>query len=443
MPKPIRRKGDPPFDPDKVSVICNPKTSWEYRCGGCGQLRFHPKKTKPKTCGNCGGKKLTVGRPGTLPQDGTVKVKTNKPKPLWKGPGIEGDGISFSLLSNFLECRERFRLKVVEGLVEDEGFNAAIEFGSMWHEAEEAFFNGTDPIKAMSAYAGKLRATYPRAESVDKWFKLGCLLWPIYLKRWKKDKTEKGKKPILAEISFRVPYTLPSGRVVLLRGKWDGFFHFGKTAWLQENKTKGKIDEEGLTKTVHENLQVMTYLISLLTAQEQVKKDPSHVPEGLTKEQAEALAKFPIHGVLYNVIRRPLADQHAQKQRKGRLVWNAAKTKKIRKGAETEDQFFQRVAGDVAKDPERSFMRWKSRVYKADVERFKRECFNPILEGLLDWWEGMEDPFNPWTNPFHWRFPWGVYNSLASGFRGSYFDFMTGGRKDRLTTIQTLFPELE
>jgi len=41
---------------------------WEYRCRGCGQLRFHAFREKPTQCGNskCDSKTLAVGRPGTL-----------------------------------------------------------------------------------------------------------------------------------------------------------------------------------------------------------------------------------------------------------------------------------------------------------------------------------------------------------------------------------------
>src|SRR4051794_6290554 len=56
--------------------------------------------------------------------------------PLWKGP--EEDGITFSLLSQFLVCRERFRVRVIEGLSAGGGFNHRIEYGSMWHTCEEA-----------------------------------------------------------------------------------------------------------------------------------------------------------------------------------------------------------------------------------------------------------------------------------------------------------------
>jgi len=399
--------------------------------------------------------------------------RSSTPASLWKGPGPEGDGISFSLLTRFLECRERFRLKVVEGLEEDEGFNSALEFGSLWHEAEEAFALGKDWKKSMGAYRDKLRANHPGAEaSIVKWYKIAIRQFPEYIRKWKKHPDTKKRQTLLAEVDFKVPYQLPSGRVVLLRGKWDGVFRESKGIWLMENKTKGRIDEAGILSTVHENLQVMVYLIALHTYQKnKAPFEPLQDWEPRGKE-GEAFNKYfwrlPIRGVLYNVIRRPLSDQHAIKQRKGREVnkkgpdgkpiMKDGKPVKIRKGAETEDQFLDRLKGDIAKDRDHYFKRWKSRIYLKDVERFKTECFNPILEGLLDWWESIKaDPLNPWEtsvfekgvpiakipNPYHWRFPWGVYNSMASGFRGSYFDYMTTGRKDKLMKIQTLFPELE
>jgi hypothetical protein len=385
--------------------------------------------------------------------------ESNHRVPLWKGP--QEDGISFSLLSRFLECRERFRLKTVEGLEEDEGFNSAMEYGSLWHEMEEAFATGKDPKKAAGRYRDKLRGRYPAAEaSINKWFKLAIRQFPIYLNHWWRHPETKKRKFILAEIAFRVPYQLPSGRTLHLRGKWDGVFQEGKKGFEQENKTKGRIDEAGLQGTVHENLQTMLYLIALLEEQDRARKKlPSLC---LSRKQVKTIRLLPMSGVLYNVIRRPLSDQHAQKQRKGREVWNADKTRKIRKGAETEDQFLDRVADDIRKEPDHHFMRWKARIFKKDIERFKAECFDPILEQLVDWWDWIKaDPFDPFRVPRagelcgtaplidcpgggkHFRFPWGVYHSLASGFRGSYFEYLSQGRKDKLVPINSLFPELE
>ena len=52
-----------------------------------------------------------------------VKLPQSKKRntPLWKGP--TEDGITQSLLSRFLVCRERFRLKVIEGLAPEDRFS--------------------------------------------------------------------------------------------------------------------------------------------------------------------------------------------------------------------------------------------------------------------------------------------------------------------------------
>ena len=53
----------------KLSVVIRPDWGWEYRCGGCGQLRYRACNEKPRTCWMCGSDELTVGKPGTLPTD--------------------------------------------------------------------------------------------------------------------------------------------------------------------------------------------------------------------------------------------------------------------------------------------------------------------------------------------------------------------------------------
>jgi hypothetical protein len=45
--------------------------------------------------------------------------------PLWKGPLT--DGVTQSMLGDFVACRERFRVKYIEGLQTGEGFNHLLE----------------------------------------------------------------------------------------------------------------------------------------------------------------------------------------------------------------------------------------------------------------------------------------------------------------------------
>lgn len=371
-------------------------------------------------------------------------MKVHKPAPktrksFWKGP-LE-DGITFSLLNRFLECRERFRLRVVEGLVDDEGFNRSMEYGSMWHESEAALATkGGSWLKAAQSYRDKLIAKYPDSQAeIIHWY---CVLkaeFPHYITRWQAQ--HKANQSLLQEVAFRVPYTLPSGRSITLRGKWDQVFLRKKNIWLQENKTKGEIDEEGIMATVDENLQVMFYLIALETV---ARTDGG----GFFSGHRVDMDPKRLAGVLYNVIRRPLADRYAIRQKK----------------SETKKQFYERLSAEIKSKPDHYFKRWEANIGPTDIKKFKRECFDPILEGLMDWWDSIvEDPFDPWyevssthdknvpgiinkskiPNRHHWRTPFGIYHSLAGGFRGSYFNYITKQSSRDLRTITTLYPELE
>jgi len=395
-----------------------------------------------------------------------MKKKTTKKKVelFWKGPFEGGDGITFSLLSKFLVCRERFRLMTIEGLEEDEGFRPALEYGSLWHEAEEAFAAGKDWKKPVRIYRDKLLANYPAdVAEVNKWFSVCMKTFPIYVRHWKTHKDTAKRKPLLEEYAFRVPYKLPSGRVLWLKGKFDCVFLEGvKRAFimLQENKTKGRIDEQGIQGTVDQNLQTMLYQIALRTLAVLCKE--GNAPDDLPVHVVDALKKYPIKGVLYNVCRRPLADLHAIKQRKGRevnkkdkdgkpVLKRDGKPVKVRVGVETDKEFFDRLAAVIKEDADNFFMRWKVLLTDKDVERFKTRCFHPVMEQLADWYEWIsaapDEPFRVDDQGvpgggIHWQAPWGVYDSMFGGFRGDFFELLTKGSRTNLKKKPTLFPEL-
>ena len=52
---------------EKLGVIVDPATCWEYRCEACEQLRLQLSNEKPVECGDCGADSIIVGRPGELP----------------------------------------------------------------------------------------------------------------------------------------------------------------------------------------------------------------------------------------------------------------------------------------------------------------------------------------------------------------------------------------
>ena len=354
------------------------------------------------------------------------------PKPLWRGPSE--DGITYSLLNNFLECRERFRLKVVHGIVEDEGYKAPLEYGSMWHVCEEAAAGGKPWKKAARRYVSSLRKRYPESiKEISKWYQICLVQFPIYLEHWKRYK----RSYVLQETPFAVEYRLPSGRGVLLRGMWDALFTKGKHLVLQENKTKGDIDETGITQSVHQNMQTMFYMIALKAAY-----DPK---AGVIRVNPDTTVPCPkgcrVDQLLYNVVRRPLAG-----------TWTQRFRIRQRQG-ETLNEFHERLGKLIQREAAYFFHRWDVSVSASDFRSFQRECFDPILEHLCSWWDWIaaapDEPFRPHPDTkvpgggLHYRTPFGLWSSLAGGFRGSYFEYMTTGSTQYLTRTTTLFPELE
>lgn len=194
------------------------------------------------------------------------------PKPrtetVWRGP--EKDGITVSLLNRFLCCRERFRALVVDGYRPKDEFVPAIEFGNLWHQCEEThakFDLGheewqTSLMMHKEVLCNKFKVQ--RAE-IEEWYDKCRVMFPIYLDYWKTP--ESGCKPLLAEQVFDVPYKIPDGRVVRLRGKWDRVDlvtkYGGAGLRLRDNKTKSRIDQDALSRQLTFDIQMMLYLVAL------------------------------------------------------------------------------------------------------------------------------------------------------------------------------------
>lgn len=361
-------------------------------------------------------------------------------EPLWKGP--EEDGITFSLLSRFLVCRERFRLLVVEGLKTADGFNHRIEYGNLWHVCEEALASershfgevvGTtlweDNLKT---YCQTLCKRYPmQQEQVSHWYNVCKIQFPLYVEYWSKQPDVQQCTPLLQEESFSVPYRLPSGRVVRLRGKWDSVDLIGKGKeqgiYLQENKTKGDVNERQLQRQLAFDLQTMMYLVAL-----------SYYP------CSNYGSEVPIKGVRYNVVRRPLSGG------KGTIVQH--KPSKSNPSGETKEHYYQRVSEVIKEDPGHFFMRWKVEITPADVDKFRQQCLDPILEQLCQWWEYMlahdaiiDSYSDVWSfnkDGIHSRHPFGVWNILDEGGSSDVDEYLATGSEVGLQRTENLFPEL-
>jgi len=369
-----------------------------------------------------------------------VKLNRSRSEPLWKGPEV--DGITQSMLSRWLCCRERFRLLVVEGLRPVERFNSRLEFGNMWHVSEEALHSKNNWEDALKTYCVFLAKRYRSdQEQIDKWYNAVLVQFPIYLDFWKKHPDTTKGVSLLQEYAFKVPYVLPSGRIVLLRGKWDtvDLLHDKqiKGIYVQDHKTKGDINQEQLCRQLGFDLQTMIYLVA---AHEHILQN------GPLSKDSDGV---PLRGIRYNVIRRPLSG--------GRGSIKQLEASKNRK-AETKDEYFKRLQKYFIEDPEYWFMRWKVEVSHREVEQFKRQFLNPCLEQLCNWWDWVSyckaEGFDPFDNSglvnndvwphsaLHFRLPFGIYNPIAEGGSTDLDEYLATGSEVGLERATKLFTEL-
>lgn len=376
-----------------------------------------------------------------LGKSGPIKRKV---EPVWKGPEV--DGITYSLLTRFLSCRERFRLYVIEGLCPPDRFNHRIEYGHMWHTCEEFHARNESWKGGLFTYCKNLSHFYPEArEDIDKWYRVCSVQFPIYVDYWEKHPDMADRSPIEQEQIFCVDYKLPSGRVVKLRGKRDSMDVTDKYSrvWLQENKTKGDIQPDKMVRQLTFDLQTMMYLTAVYAGRYEPPLIEA-IPKGAT-----------IAGVRYNVIRRPLSGG------KGTIVQK--KASKNHPG-ETTAQYYDRLAQYIKDEPETYFFRWNVEISQKDVDRFRAQCLDPILEQLCDWWQWVsfitERGGSVWDNDvsfgarpdqknngahcsaIHWRHPFGSTNWIDEGNSTDLDEYLASGSLVGLRRVDSLFSEL-
>lgn len=325
-------------------------------------------------------------------------------RPLWEGPSGNGPngGITFSMLSRYLCCKERFRIQYLEGLQVREGFNHRLEFGNMWHLCEENIHG--DWRDVLKKYATSLHNRYPyQRQEISHWFAMCYKEFPEYVKYWEKYSQQEKSITLLQEQVFDVPYKLPSGRTVRLRGKWDRVDLQDGMIYLGENKTKSQIDPSKIKRQLTFDLQTMMYLIAM------------EEPDGLASFATNG--RHPLRGVKYNVVRRS-----AHKSPESML-------KKIR------EDITDNRGGEW-------FARWTVDVTPGDIQIFKEQCFNELLEEVSDWYRfkttGMQGAFIR-----HYRMPYGIYNPLTEGGSSDYDEYLATGSMDGLERTNNLFRELQ
>lgn len=362
------------------------------------------------------------------------------------------------MLGKFLSCRERFRLKYVLGLEPMDKWNHRFGYGNMWHVCEETLAKSEwegdlQPVEStLRLYTKEQIQKYPlQQEEITKWYNVCKVQFPEYVTYWQDHSDVKNRTPLLQEQVFDVPYILPSGRVVRLRGRWDSVDlitdatdgllgrHRQETSgiYLQENKTKGEVDKLQIERQLNFDMQTLFYLIAL-------DKEAKLQPHGSVKWFPQS--HLPICGVRFNVVRRPLSGGV------GNIKPHSAKyTKTKTTPAETEEQFYERLRRDyIAKDPGHWFFRVRAEISTQDIQVFRDTCLDPLLEQVCWWYEQVTHRYLSFKvteasryPPMNYRTPFGVWNSLTDGGITEYDAFLASGSEAGLRRTEELFTELK
>jgi hypothetical protein len=266
---------------------------------------------------------------------------------------------------------------------------------------------------------------------IDKWYNVCKVQFPEYVRFWADHPDVQNRWPVFQERVFEVPYKLPSGRLVKLRGKWDSVDIIeesdGGLLYLQENKTKGQPNRSQLERQLTFDLQTMLYLIALHTEADSLQSILGDT------------ASYPIAGVRYNVIKRPLSGG------KGTIVQH--KPTKSNPQGESKEAYYARLRQYIVEEPHEYFMRWKVAVTPEEVKIFRETCLDPILEFLCVWYDtrmGKPISVGPWRleKMMHWRHPFGVWNPMDEGGATDLDEYLRTGSTVGLTQVDELFPEL-
>ena len=258
------------------------------------------------------------------------------------------DGVTQSILKDFLACRVRARYKL-------EGWRSlkpreALSFGSYFHgllqDAYESIRAGSGVPKFETVSDDVISREAPALRNLETFEALVVkaeVLYEEYFNFWQDDFK---RNWTAIEKLFNVDF-----RGYNLRGKRDGAYVVGKKRpkpWLLETKTTSGVNEEALDLGLPLDFQLLLYL----TATE--------------IESGEKLG-----GALYNVVVKPGQNF----------------TGSFRKKPETLGLFATRVREAVQADPAKYFRRYEV-TFSAKAKKAFAEELAVILDDYADWFRG-------------------------------------------------------
>ena len=334
----------------------------------------------------------------------------------YKGWTPMKDGVTQSLLQKFKVDKDRAHKHVVRGLRETNR-KEAMEYGSIFHKLiEVGSLMGKKYTRSKMLEAAKLLFQEKlRDEESAMLVKIAIAQYDKY-RVW--EKTRPQYKVLEAEPVFRenlklpafhfnpndcVSLRVPENTIIPLRGRIDEVLEIDGGMWIQENKTKSRINVQFLQETVPCNLQVMFYALC-----------------------SELKYGRPCRGVIYNVIRKPGLRQKVK---------------------ESDKEFIDRIAEDIDAQPDHYFIRFKYEFTQNDVKIWLKEELLPLLYEVFFWWKSIEkNPLEPWgsedvPNPLHGRKSFGIYDGMHDG-KGDFYELIVNNKKTDLVVSNELFPEL-
>ncbi len=223
--------------------------------------------------------------------------------------------ITFSEISTLFRCPKSWEFRYDRGLRPRRKSTALGESG-MAHESFELFYKGASPEEALKLFddvdSDKLNES--SVEAQQRFLRMKALLSVYFNTRGARDRQMYDFEHV--EVEFSIPLTLPGIcdiPDVNFAGKIDGIWKDKKTGVLQvvEHKFLAQFSES--RNTLLMDLQVSLYAIA-----------------------AREVFGVVVPLTLYNVCRKPM---HRMKK------------------TETSDEYYQRVLGEVSKDPEKYFVR--------------------------------------------------------------------------------------
>jgi len=337
-----------------------------------------------------------------------VVPEFNEKVKLPSGWSLYGDGpncgLSQSMIQKFIVCRERFRIRYVEGLAAP-GSKECLDFGTIFHKAWELHSMGASNTKIISELKKFSTKKGKRSKQFDPMLcSIAIAMLPLYMDYCKND--TKDFEFIAAEQSFNMKYQTPIGKEIYLKGRRDADMVRNGKLWLKENKTKSRIVPEQLAQTLPYFVQPGLYLLSL------------------QKEYPE----YEIGGFIYDIVRKPGLK---------------------RKAKETEVAYLNRIKKDIEDRPEHYFLMLEVLMDEVHLADWKYRFLDPMLSQICIWWESIKkNPFDPWTgadglpNPHHFIRPFGIYDPMSMGV-GEYFLKVVNQTDAGLDRVDSCFPELE